>query len=41
MTYRNIRVHLKVSELASGSKDCKCYSSQPVGADISLFCESV
>jgi hypothetical protein len=31
----------KVSGLAAWSENCKCYSSLPIGAVISLFCESV
>jgi len=35
------RVYPKVSGLASCSKDCKWYSSLPLAAVVSLFCESV
>jgi hypothetical protein len=35
------RVYPKVSELATWSEKCKWYSSLPLGAVISLFCESV
>jgi hypothetical protein len=35
------RVYPKVSGLASWSENCKWYSSQPLGAIVSLFCESV
>jgi hypothetical protein len=31
----------KVSGLAAWSKNCKQYSSLPLGAGVSLFCESV
>jgi hypothetical protein len=36
-----LRMYPKVSGLASWSENCKCYSSLPLGAVISLFCESV
>jgi hypothetical protein len=35
------RVYPKVSGLASWSENCKWYSSMPLGAVVSLFCESV
>jgi hypothetical protein len=35
------RVYSKVSGLAAWSENCKWYSSLPLGAVISLFCESV
>jgi hypothetical protein len=34
------RVYLKVSGLAAWSENCKWYSSLPLGAVVSLFCES-
>jgi hypothetical protein len=34
------RVYPKVSRLAAWSDSCKWYSSLPLGAVISLFCES-
>jgi hypothetical protein len=34
------RVYPKVSGLADWSENCKCYSSLPLGAVVSLFCES-
>jgi hypothetical protein len=33
-------VYPKVSELAAWSENCKWYSSLPLGAVVSLFCES-
>jgi hypothetical protein len=35
------RVYPKVSGLAAWSENCKWYSSLPLGAVVSLFCESV
>jgi hypothetical protein len=35
------RVYPKVSGLAAWSENCKWYSSVPLGAVVSLFCESV
>jgi len=35
------KVYPKVSGLAAWSKSCKWYSFLPLGADVSLFCESV
>jgi hypothetical protein len=35
------RMYPKVCKLASWSENCKWYSSLPVGAVVSLFCESV
>jgi hypothetical protein len=35
------RVYPKVSGLAACSENCKWYSSLPLGAVVSLFCESV
>jgi len=35
------RVYQKVSGLAALSENCKLYSSLPLGAVVSLFCESV
>jgi hypothetical protein len=35
------RVYPKVSGLAASSDNCKRYSSLPLGAVVSLFCESV
>jgi hypothetical protein len=37
----NTRVYLKVSGLAAWSENCKWYSSVPLVAVVSLFCESV
>jgi hypothetical protein len=37
----HMRVYPKVSGLAAWSKNCKWYSSLPLGAVVSLFCESV
>jgi len=37
----NTRVYPKVSRLATWSENCKWYSSLPLGAVVSLFCESV
>jgi hypothetical protein len=36
-----MRVYPKVSWLAAWSENCKWYSSLPLGAVVSLFCESV
>jgi hypothetical protein len=38
-TYR--KVYPKVSELAAWSKNYKWYSYVPLGAVVSLFCESI
>jgi hypothetical protein len=35
------RVYPKVSGLAAWSENCKWYSSLPLGAVVSLFCESL
>jgi hypothetical protein len=35
------RMHQKVSGIATWSENCKWYSSLPLGAIVSLFCESV
>jgi hypothetical protein len=35
------RVYPKVSGLAAWRENCKWYSSLPLGAVVSLFCESV
>jgi hypothetical protein len=35
------RAYPKVSGLAAWSENCKCYSSLPLGAVVSLFSESV
>jgi hypothetical protein len=35
------RVYPEVSELAAWSENCKWYSSLPLGAVVSIFCESV
>jgi hypothetical protein len=35
-----MRVYPKFSGLATWSKNCKWYSSLPLGAVLSLFCES-
>jgi hypothetical protein len=40
-TYRLRRVYPKFSGLAAWSENCKWYSSLPLGAVVSLFCESV
>jgi hypothetical protein len=37
----NTRVYPKVSGLAVWSENCKWYNSLPLGAVVSLFCESV
>jgi hypothetical protein len=37
----NMRVYSKVSGLVVWSENCKWYSSLPLGADVSLFYESV
>jgi hypothetical protein len=39
--YTNTRVYPKVSGLATWSENCKLYSSLPLGAVGSPFCESV
>jgi hypothetical protein len=39
--FQYTRVYPKVSGLAAWSENCKRYSSLPVNAVISLFCESV
>jgi hypothetical protein len=36
-----MRMYPKVSRLAAWSKNCKWYSTLPLGAVVSLFCESV
>jgi len=41
LIYRNTRVYPKVSGLAAWSENCKWYSSLPLCAVISLFCEPV
>jgi hypothetical protein len=38
---KNTRVYPKVSGLAAWSENCKWYSSLPLGAVVSLFCEPV
>jgi hypothetical protein len=35
------RLYQKISGLAASSENCKWYSSLPLGAVVSLFCESV
>jgi hypothetical protein len=40
MVKRYTRVYPKVSGLAARSENCKWYSSLPLGAVVSLFCES-
>jgi len=35
------RMYPKDSGLAAWSENCRCHSSLPVGAVVSLFCESV
>jgi hypothetical protein len=37
----DMRAYPKVSGLAAWSEDCKWYSSLPLDAVVSLFCESV
>jgi hypothetical protein len=37
----NTRMYAKVSGLAAWNENCKWYSSLPLGAVVSLFCESV
>jgi hypothetical protein len=37
----NMRVYPKVPGLAAWNENCKWYSSLPLGAVVSLFCESV
>jgi hypothetical protein len=37
----NTRVYRKVPGLAAWSENCKWYSSLPLSAVVSLFCESV
>jgi hypothetical protein len=37
----DMRVYPKVCGLAAWSENCKWYSSVPLGAVVSLFCESV
>jgi hypothetical protein len=39
--HRHTRVYPKVSGLAACSENCKWYSSLPLGAVVSLFCEPV
>jgi hypothetical protein len=41
VTGMDTRVYPKVSGLAAWSENCKWYSSLPLGAVVSLFCESV
>jgi len=41
MLSQHMRVHPKVSGLANWSENCKWYSSLPLGAVVSLLCESV
>jgi hypothetical protein len=41
LSVSHTRVYPKVSELTAWSESCKCYSSLPLGAVVSLFCESV
>jgi len=38
---KKMGVYPKVSRLAAWSQNCKWYSSLPLGAGVSLFCESV
>jgi hypothetical protein len=38
---KHVRVYPKVSGLAAWNENCKWYSSLPLGAVVSLFCESV
>jgi hypothetical protein len=40
-TKLHTRVYPKVSGLAACCEKCKCYSSLPLGAVVSLFCKSV
>jgi hypothetical protein len=37
----HVRAYPKVSRLAAWSKNCKWYSSLPLGAVVLLFCDSV
>jgi len=39
--HENTRVYPKFSELTAWSENCKWYSPLPIGAVVSLFCESV
>jgi len=41
LRFSHTRVYPKVSGLAAWSENCKCYSSLPPGAVVSLFCEPV
>jgi hypothetical protein len=41
LRFSNTRVYPKVSGLAAWSQNCKWYSSLPLSAVVSLFCESV
>jgi hypothetical protein len=41
MWHPHTKVYPKVSGLAACSENCKWYSSLPLCADVSLFCESV
>jgi hypothetical protein len=40
-TWDSMRVYPQVSRLATWSENCKWYSSLPLSAVVSLFCESV
>jgi hypothetical protein len=40
-SYTSMGVHPEVSGLATWSENCKEYKSVPLGAVVSLFCESV
>jgi hypothetical protein len=39
--FHNMRVYPKISGLAAWSENCKWYRYLPLGAVVSLFCESV
>jgi len=39
--FQSMRVYPNVSGLVAWSKNCKWYNSLPLGAIVSLFCESV
>jgi len=41
VVFQHTRVYPQVSRLAACSENCKWYSSLPLGADVSQFCESV
>jgi len=41
LSWKHMRMYPKVSGLAAWSENCKWYSSVPLGAIVSLFCELV